>query len=302
MAWDFAAELKKYGPSSSPGVATPGLLVGRSYCADVARSHYENFGVASILLPRKLLPHVHAVYAYCRWSDDLADETEGGDTALSLLKWWRGEFLNPASRHPVMVALRETRKVFNIPDEPFLSLLVAFEHDQRVKRYETFDDVLKYCRNSANPVGRLVLHLFECFDERNASLSDEICTGLQLANFWQDVKRDFAIGRVYLPLEDRKRFGVSESELNGSIASSAFRELLKFQVERTRCYFERGAALLPLLPKRVRGEIELFHRGGLAILNAIECGGYDVLTQRPAVTKATKLKLLLGALARKWFG
>ena len=302
MAWDFAAELSKYGPSSSPGVATPGLLAARSYCADVARSHYENFSVASILLPRKLLPHVHAVYAYCRWSDDLADETADGDTAVSLLRWWRDEFLNPASRHPVMVALRETQWKFNIPDEPFLHLLTAFEYDQRVKRYETFDAVLQYCSNSANPVGRLVLHLFGCFDERNAMLSNEICTGLQLANFWQDIQRDLAIGRVYIPGEDLRRFRVSEAELGGDVASSAFREMLKFQVERTRGYFERGAALLPLLPKRVRGEIKLFHGGGLAILDAIERCDFDVLKQRPVVTKGVKMKLLLGALERKCSG
>lgn len=302
MGWAFAAELSRYGPDS-PG-PPPGLLAARSYCARVARTHYENFTVASVLLPRKLLPHFHAVYAYCRWADDLADETGGGEKAVSLLGWWRGELLRLYAgevRHPVFVALADTVNQFAIPPEPFLDLLTAFEHDQRVKRYASFADVLSYCRNSANPVGRLVLHLFRCADGTRLSLSDEVCTGLQLANFWQDVARDFAIGRVYLPQEDLALFGVTEADIAEKRFSPAFAELMRFQVDRTRGFFERGRGLLPLLPREVRVDVELFIRGGEATLNAIERQRYDVLTRRPVIGKWEKLKLLGRAvLGRFW--
>lgn len=300
--WDFTAELSRYGPDS-PG-SLLGLSAARSYCARVARTHYENFTVASVLLPRKLLPHFHAVYAYCRWADDLADETGGGGRALSLLAWWREELLRMYAGeawHPVLVALADTVKLFRIPPEPFLDLLTAFEQDQRVKRYATFADVLNYCRNSANPVGRLVLHLFECADDTRLSLSDEVCTGLQLANFWQDVVRDYAIGRVYLPREDMTRFGVPEADIAEKRFTPAFADMVRFQVDRSRGYFERGRGLLPLLPREVRVDVDLFIRGGEATLNAIERQGYDVLSRRPVVSKWEKL-LLLGraVVGRVW--
>jgi squalene synthase HpnC len=299
--WDFAAELKCHGPSS-PG-PPPGLLAARGFCARVARTHYENFTVASVLLPRKLLPHFHAVYAYCRWADDLADETGGGDTALSLLAWWRGEVMRMYAgevRHPVFVALADTVRRFAIPPEPFLNLLTAFEQDQRQKRYATFADVLHYCMNSANPVGRLVLHLFGCADDTRLSLSDEICTGLQLANFWQDVARDYAIDRVYIPAEDMTRFGVSEADIATKRFTPAFSELLRFEVDRAGGYFERGRALLPMLPREVRADVELFVRGGEATLNAIERQRYDVLTRRPVVSKWEKVKLLGRAVMTRY--
>ena len=302
MAWNFASELEKWGPQS-PLVATGGLGQSRGYCAHVARSHYENFTVVSFLLPRRLIRHFHAVYAYCRWSDDLADETAGGQLALDLIEWWREELLNcydGTPRHPVMVALRETIRRFDIPSEPFLNLLVAFEQDQRVKRYDTFDQLLGYCRNSANPVGHLVLYLFECFDAERAVLSDEVCTGLQLANFWQDVSRDLGIGRVYLPAEDRSRFGFSDADLEANRCTPQFRELMRFEVERARGYFDRGEKLLPLLPRAARIDVDLFIRGGLAILHAIERSQFDVFTQRPEVNKWEKGKLLLGALAKRF--
>jgi squalene synthase HpnC len=298
VGWVFANEIGKYGPRS-PGTAAPGLSLARSYCARVARSHYENFTVASILLPRNLLSHFHAVYAYCRWADDLADETAGGAESLALLDWWRGE-LNAAydgePRHPVLVALRETVRRFDIPRTLFLDLLVAFEQDQRKKTYATFDELLAYCRNSANPVGRLVLHLFECFDDETGRLSDEVCTGLQLANFWQDVARDHAIGRVYLPDEDRRRFDYRDEDLDARRFTPAFRELMRFEVERTRGFFDRGKSLLPLLPRRARIDVDLFIRGGEATLDAIEAVGHDVWTTRPTVSKGRKARLLLRAI------
>lgn len=301
MGWDFARELAKWGPRPD-GAAVP-LAAARAYCAHVAKSHYENFTVVSLLLPRRLVRHFHAVYAYCRWSDDLADETAGGDEALKLIAWWRAELLSCYSgtpTHPVTVALCETIRRFDIPPDPFLNLLVAFEQDQRVKRYQTFEQLVGYCVNSANPVGRLVLMLFECYDAERARLSDEVCTGLQLANFWQDVARDLAIGRVYLPAEDRRRFGYSDEDLEAGRFTPAFRELMAFEVERARGCFARGAKLLPLLPREARVDVELFIRGGEAILDAIARQNYDVWSRRPEVSKWAKGKLLLGAVVRKW--
>jgi squalene synthase HpnC len=251
------------------------------------------------------VPHFHAVYAYCRWADDLADETAGGDTALDLLAWWRSELLacyNDTPTHPVMIALAETIRRFAIPPEPFLDLLIAFEQDQRVKHYDTFEQLLGYCRNSANPVGRLLLYLFECFDEQRAALSDEVCTGLQLANFWQDVARDFAIGRVYLPTEDRRRFGYTDADVEARRFTPAFRDLMQFELERTRGFFDRGEKLLPLLPSSARIDVDLFIRGGRAVLTAIERIGFNVWQRRPEVTKWQKAKLLTGAAFRRITG
>jgi squalene synthase HpnC len=295
MPWDFAAELARHGPGRCD---TPmSLAAARAYCGRVASAHYENFAVASVLLPRRLVPHFHAVYAYCRWADDLADETAGGQTALDLLAWWRGELLDCYAgkpRHPVMVALRETIARFAIPPEPFLNLLVAFEQDQHAKEYATFADLLGYCRNSANPVGHLVLYLFESYTPDRAALADEVCTGLQLANFWQDVGRDLGIGRQVHPADDRKRFGYAD--LRAKRFTPAFAELMRFQVNRTHGYFDRGELLTPTLPREARIDVDLFVRGGRAILDAIERQGYDVWTRRPVVSKWRKLGLLVRAV------
>ena len=301
MGWDFAEELKRYGPRSADTLMS--LAAARSYCARLARTHYENFAVASVLLPRRLVPHFHAVYAYCRWADDLADETAGGQEALDLLGWWKRQLLTcyiGTPRHPVMIALRETVRRFAIPVKPFLKLLIAFEQDQRVKRYETFDDLLGYCRNSANPVGHIVLYLFGCHTPERAALADEVCTGLQLANFWQDVARDFEKGRVYLPAEDRRRFGYADADLTARRFTPTFAELMRFKVERTRGYFDRGAKLLPLVPRAVRIDVDLFLRGGRAVLDAIERQGFDVWSRRPVVSKRAKLGLLVQALGRQF--
>jgi squalene synthase HpnC len=250
-------------------------------------------------LPRRLLRHFHAVYAYCRWADDLADESGGGQRALGLLRWWRAELLrcyDGEPRHPVMVALRGTIRRSRIPPQPFLDLLFAFEQDQLVKRYQTYEQLLGYCRYSANPVGHLVLYLCESYDAERAALADHICTALQLANFWQDVARDFDIGRVYLPEEDRKRFGYADIDLEQRRFTPAFAELLRFEVDRARDLFYRGFPLLDQVPIDVRPDIELFLRGGLAILGAIERCGYNVWARRPVVGKWRKVALLGGAL------
>ena len=201
--------------------------------------------------------------------------------------------------HPVFVALQDTIWRFHIPAEPFLDLLFAFEQDQLVKSYRTYEQLLGYCRYSANPVGRLVLYLAEAFDPARAALSDHICTALQLANFWQDVARDFAIGRVYLPRQDRQQFGYSDDDLAARRFTPAFAELLRFEVDRTRDLFYRGIPLIEQMPESMQADIELFIQGGLAILRKIEHCGYNVWARRPALAKWEKGRLLAGTLWRR---
>ncbi len=299
MSNAFSTELARFGPQSA--YAPPSRAQAQVYCSRLARSHYENFTVASALLPRHLLRHFHTVYAYCRWADDLADESGGGAHALALLGWWREELLacyRGRPHHPVFVALQDTIQRFDIPPQPFLDLLTAFEQDQHIKRYDTFTQLLDYCRCSANPVGRLVLYLCAAFDEERAALSDHICTALQLANFWQDVARDLDIGRVYLPREDRAHFGYSDDDLTERRFTPAFAALMRFEVDRTRDLFYRGMPLVPLMPKAMQSDIELFIQGGLAILRKIEQQGYNVWARRPALAKWEKGVLLLAALWR----
>jgi squalene synthase HpnC len=296
----FAKELTLWGPESRHAPVT--LPKARDYCRRLTLAHYENFSVASLLLPRRLLPHFHAVYAYCRWADDLGDETGGGERALGLLRWWRAELsrcYEGASRHPVMIALAKTIARFQIPPEPFLALIRAFEQDQRIKRYETYMQLVDYCRCSANPVGHLVLYLCECFDAHKAALSDAVCTGLQLANFWQDVSRDLDIGRVYLPAEDMRHFGYGEADLQARRFTPAFRALMAFEVERARAILRQGLPLVRLVPVDVQADIELFIRGGLSILDKIEAIDYNVWHQRPVLKKWDKAALLGGVLWRR---
>ncbi len=300
MTTAFAAELERWGPGRSYAPPDPGRA--RRYCTRLARSHYENFTVASVLLPRPLLRHFHAVYAYCRWADDLADETRGGREALELLRWWRGELLRcyeGRAHHPVFVALQDTVRRFRIPPQPFLDLLFAFEQDQLIHRYHTFEDLRGYCRCSANPVGHLVLYLAGAFDEKRAALADHICTALQLANFWQDVARDCDLGRVYLPEEDRRRFGYGDDDLAARRFTEPFAELMRFEVDRTRDLFYRGLPLADLVPPAVQADVALFIQGGLAILRKIEQIGYDVWAHRPVLAKWEKGALLAGALWRR---
>ena len=297
----FAQELERWGPQARYGELT--RAQASVYCANLARSHYENFSVATLLLPRRLVPHFHAIYGYCRWADDLGDETGGGQRALDLIQWWREELMrvyDGKPRHPVMVALQETVERFAIPPTPFLELLLAFEQDQVVKRYDTYEQLLGYCRYSANPVGHLVLYLCECHNAETARLSDAICTGLQLANFWQDVGRDLDIGRVYLPAEDRRRFGYADADLEARRFTPAFAELMKFEVDRARRLFEEGLPLVAMVPADVQNDIELFARGGLGILNKIETQGYDVWRERPVLRKWEKLALVAGVWGRGW--
>ena len=280
----------------------PSEAEARGYCRHLARSHYENFSVASWFLPERLRQHFFNVYAYCRISDDLGDEVGDSAASLQLLDQWETE-LNACydghPRHPVFVALAETVRKFEIPRNEFADLLTAFRQDQSVSRYETFDELLGYCRYSANPVGHLVLYLCGYRGPERQLLSDYTCTALQLANFWQDVSADFAKGRIYLPLEDLRRFGVSEEVIRDDENTSAFCEMIKFEVERAREWFTQGMPLIAKVDRALATDIELFSRGGEEILNAIERQHYAVLGRRPAISKARKLALVARAALGK---
>jgi squalene synthase HpnC len=295
----FADHLKLYGPDVADP-KQPDLAESRQYCRKLARTHYENFTVASFLLPPQLRQHFHNIYAYCRWADDLADETADPAKSLALLDWWEeqlGECFRGRQAHPVFVALADTVRSFDIPRNPFADLLVAFRQDQRVNRYETFEQLLDYCRHSANPVGRLVLYLGRCHDDENTHLADSICTGLQLANFWQDVARDWDRGRVYLPQEHCRRHGYDEAMFRMREANGAFRSLLAAEVAEAEEWLRRGLPLVRRVPRQLRLDVSLFVHGGLAILDEIRRQDYDVWARRPTVSKARKLRLA----ARCWW-
>ena len=261
----------------------------------LATHHYENFNVVSWLLPRELHQHFYNVYAYCRWADDLGDEVPDTARALELLSWWERELdacYDGRPAHPVFVALRETILAKDIPRQPFADLLRAFRQDQTVKRYATWEDVLGYCRYSANPVGRLVLYLGGYRDAERQRLSDATCTALQLANFWQDVARDLEKGRIYIPLDVAARHGISEAEIVARTFDARYVGLMKELLARTRALFEEGLPLARLVPGRLGVDVEMFSRGGIAVLDAIEALGYDTLHHRPAISRGKQVQLL----------
>jgi squalene synthase HpnC len=282
---------------------TPTLAEAEQYCRELAESHYENFHVASWFLPKRLRPHFHSIYAYCRISDDLGDEVESQAQALALLDVWQEQLdacYRGEAKHPVFVALRETIRICDIPKEPFADLLIAFRQDQTVTRYASMGDVLDYCRYSANPVGRLVLYACGYRDDERFTLSDETCSALQLANFWQDIREDFARGRIYLPQDAMGAAGVDERMLANQQATSAFRALMQEQLAYTRAMFARGAKLVGMVDRELAVDLDLFTRGGLEILRAIEARNYDVLSARPTISKPRKALLLLHALAGRF--
>ena len=282
----------------------PTLAKAREYCAHLARTHYENFSVASWFLPRRLRQHFFNVYAYCRISDDLGDEVGDKDASLALLDQWQRDLdacYEGAPKHPVFVALSETVRQFDIPKYEFSDLLIAFRQDQTITRFETFQDVLNYCHYSANPVGHLVLYLCGYRDAERRQLSDFTCTALQLANFWQDVSIDYEKGRIYLPLEDLRLFEVSEDDIAQKRNTPAFRKLMKFEVERARDWFRQGLPLISQVDRELAIDLDLFSRGGLEILNAIEKQDYAVLGNRPSISKSRKLALVARAAAGKLF-
>lgn len=280
----------------------PSDVEAREYCRRLARTHYENFSVATWFLPGRVRQHFFNVYAYCRISDDLGDEVGDAQASLQLLDQWEAELdacYSGAPRHPVFVALAETVRTCDIPKQPFSDLLKAFRQDQTVTRYRTFEDLLGYCRYSANPVGHLVLYVCGYRDAERQALSDFTCTALQLANFWQDVSVDYAKGRIYLPLEDLERHGVNEEELASTKNTPAFCEMMRFEVDRARDWFRQGLPLAAKVDRELAIDIELFSRGGEEILNAIARQGYAVLGRRPAISKSRKLALVARAALGK---
>ncbi len=283
----------------------PSLEEARAYCARLARSHYENFSVASWFLPARLRQHFFNVYSYCRISDDLGDEVGDAAASLELLDQWHRELdscYEGSPKHPVFVALADTVKQFDIPKHEFSDLLIAFRQDQTVTRFETFDDLLAYCHYSANPVGHLVLYLCGYRDVDRQRLSDFTCTALQLANFWQDVTIDYAKGRVYLPLEDLHLFNVSEDDIARNQNTPAFCAMMKFEVERAQDWFRKGLPLISQVDRELAIDLDLFSRGGLEILRAIAKQDYAVLGNRPSISKPRKLALVARAAMGKLFG
>ena len=287
-------EISKKLPSNgcSPDVA-------QEYTRWLATHHYENFNVASWLLPKELHQHFYNLYAYCRWADDLGDEIPQPQRALELLGWWERELdacFEGKPSHPVFIALRETILAKDVPKQPFADLLKAFRQDQNVKRYATWEEVLGYCVYSANPVGRLVLYLCGYRDEPRQKLSDATCTALQLANFWQDVSRDLEKGRIYIPLDEAALCGLSEDDLIEKRFDERYVKLMKNLTARTRLLFAEGMPLAKQVDGRLSVDLEMFSRGGVAVLDAIEKIGYDTLHHRPSVSKVKQAGLLSRAL------
>jgi len=292
---DLSTELARFGPDTEYRPVT--LPEAQAYCRGLAETHYENFTVASRLFPRRLYQHLCNVYAYCRWADDLGDET-GQNEATELLDWW-GRLLDAVfageARHPVFVALRETVEQFALPREPFADLLIAFRRDQVQTRYETLTELLTYCEKSANPVGRIVLHLGESADAENCRLSDSICSGLQLANFWQDVKRDYVRGRIYIPQQNCRTAGWDEGRFGQGKCDASFMGMLRPLVEDAEARLAAGRGLATRVNRNLRLPIRVFAAGGQAILAAIRQSGYDVWSRRPTVGRFSKLRILVSA-------
>jgi squalene synthase HpnC len=277
---------------------------GQAYTRWLATHHYENFHVVSFLLPKRLHQDFYNVYSYCRWADDLGDEIGDTQESLRLLDWWRSELdamYAGRATHPVYAALLPTVEKYGIPRQPFSDLIDAFIQDQTVTRYRDWDGVFGYCKNSANPVGRLVLYLCGYSDPQRQRLSDCTCTALQLANFWQDVTVDLLKDRIYIPLDIMDRHGYTEADLFAHRFTPAFREVMREIVEKARHLFLEGLPLSSMVDRRLAIDLDLFSRGGMRVLEKIEQQGYDVLRARPAISKMERVRLLLGSLARMTF-
>jgi squalene synthase HpnC len=267
----------------------------------LAHTHYENFSVVSALLPRRLRQDFCNIYAFCRIADDLGDEIPDRDLSLRMLERFRQATVDLyAGKVSTIVfsALQSTVSKYDIPVQPFLDLIDAFEQDQRIDRYQTFEALRDYCRRSADPVGRLVLYVSGYRDDARQQLSDATCTALQLANFWQDVRRDLIDrNRIYLPLETMDRFKVTQAQLLAGTCDDNYRRCIQFEVERAQSLFDQGDALLPMLDESVRPQIALFGQGGKAILQAIRQCNYDTLTSRPVLSRWQKGRLVMRGLA-----
>ena len=279
----------------------PTLAEAQRWCSALASTHYENFHVATWFLPARLRPHFESIYAFSRVADDLGDEVEAGPVALRLLREWR-ELLaecyrDPGrSQHPVFVALAETIRQTEVPEELFARLIRAFEQDQTKTVYGSWGELLAYSQDSANPVGRMVLWVAGYREERLGELSDKVCTALQLANFWQDVVEDGERGRRYLPAEAMEAFGVEDGQIVGRVFTPEFGAMMRMLVERTREMLWEGGEISRHVDAELGVTLDLFRKGGEAILQGIAQQGYDVLRGRPVVSRPRKAMLLAGAL------
>jgi hydroxysqualene synthase len=274
-----------------------------AYCERMARSHYENFPVASRFVPARLRPYVWAVYAFARSADDFADESRYAGRRAEALAYWEEQLhrcYHGEAEHPVFVALRETIDQCNIPIQPLEAMLTAFTMDLTVNRYSTFEQLLTYCAHSAHPVGRLVLYVFDYRDPALHNYSDDLCTGLQLANFWQDVGVDLAKDRIYLPEEDRRHFGVSDDMLYARLCTPQFKDLMRYEVARARALFERGRPLIDKVGSDLGFELAMIWRGGTTILDKIDAVGYDVFRRRPTLNAADKARMVARAATQRW--
>lgn len=250
--------------------------------------HYENFPVASVLMPRRLRKPVAAIYHFARAADDIADEGDlPDDERIRRLDAFRAELGRIERNETPLTALFQnlasTIKQHDLPLPPHYDLLDAFSQDVVTKRYDNYTALTDYCRRSANPVGCLLLHLYREATPVNLAYSDAICTSLQLINFWQDVAQDYAIGRIYLPLDEMKQFGVSENQIAQGLCDKNFQQLMKFQVDRARALMQQGAPLGSVLTGRIGLEMRMIIAGGLRILDKIEAADYDVFRRRPVL-------------------
>jgi squalene synthase HpnC len=282
----------------------PTLGEAQAWCRNLASTHYENFHVATFFLPRKVRPHFESIYAYCRVADDLGDEVADPAVATRLLDTW-GSMLDECydtperSMHPVFVALHETIREYNPPRQLFLDLLHAFRMDQVKTEYQSWQELLEYSHYSANPVGRLVLWVCGYREESLGLLSDKVCTALQLANFWQDVVEDAERGRRYVPADAMLLYGVDEGQIEGRVFTPEFRAMVESLVTRTREMLLEGGSISEHVDRELAVTLDLFRKGGEAILDGITAQGFDVLRGRPVVTKTKKLSLLLNAFVGK---
>ena len=292
---------KDYVARVSTTGALPTEQESLGYTRWLASHHYENFQIVSFLLPKNLHQDFYNVYSFCRWADDLGDEIDDPQESLRLLAWWRTELhamYQGTPSHPVFVALRQTISRREIPIEPFDRLIQAFEQDQTVSRYRNFQDLFGYCANSANPVGHLVLYLCGYRDQERQKLSDQTCSALQLANFWQDVTVDLKKDRVYLPLDLLAKHGYAVEDLFALRYNDSFRSLMAEAVDLADGLFRSGLPLVKMVNRRLSLDLDLFSRGGLKILQKIRSEEYNVLKRRPHLSKAERVGILLGCLPR----
>lgn len=290
-------DLKEFGPEMRDSVS---LERARYYCRQLTKNHYENFSVASRLVPSGFRQHLANVYSFCRWADDLSDEIASNEESVAMLNWWRESLYRCYEgdcRHPVFVALSDTISQFKIPIDPFEKLIDAFCVDQRKFRYATDGEVLEYCSGSANPVGRILLFMVGKHNDQTIPLSDSICSGLQIANFCQDVRRDAARDRIYLPWTYWSKHQLTESSILNGGQQEQLRDALSEWAMFARGMLQDGLPLVSLVPLWLARDLQLFVRGGLHLLDELARNDYDSWTKSIEVSKVAKLKLIL----RAWF-